>query len=413
MEDSTSRTNSLSAVSPANAPAAGSSATAQTRSTLAWLSFCLALPTSTRLCQHARLSCADPAHLGNLIQHYVEGRDTQLERVLEALIPAQQLQQLFAADTQRKVNEALHWQASAEQHHIIGLDHPAYPALLQNISDSPPLLYASGNLSALNRPLVGVVGSRKASYAALAHTRTLSAELAAKGIGIVSGLALGIDAAAHEGALDAGGITLAVAATGPDKIYPKRHAALAQRILDNDGLILFENPIGSPTLPWHFPQRNRIISGMSQGVLIAEAGLPSGTMTTATHAMNQGREVMAVPGSVQNLQVRGCHALIKQGAALVESVDDVMDVLGQSVHCLPKTPLNVIGTTQPHQLDLNVEELNEVELALLQCLSAGPATLDELMAQSESDIIQLSSTLGLLEIRGIIRTCSGGRYARC
>ena len=373
--------------------------------TSAWLAFSLSQPNAVSLCRRLRESCPDPVDAGRLIQQHT-----------------------CSAATAQKVDEALAWQAAAANRHLLGLDHPAYPALLQDTLDAPLILYAEGSLDALNCPLVATVGSRKASHAALTHTRTVCAELAAMHVGIVSGLAIGIDGAAHEAALSVGGITIAVAATAPCKVYPRQHIELAKRILDSGGLILTEYGLGSVTRPWHFPQRNRIISGISLGVLVAEASLPSGTLTTATHAMNQGREVMAVPGSVHNLQARGCHALIKQGAALVETAQDVVDVLGQPLQrhlqaCAASDPQSPEVTVEGLQgiqgsLLLQDNELDACDRQIVDWLAAQPASLDELVALADAEqqswsLSQISSALGLLEIRGYITTTTAGRYARC
>jgi DNA processing protein len=390
----------------------------------AWLAISLAFPSGTRLCQHLRQSNPEPAKLGGLIQRYLDGSDDNLSAALNGQQGDYDLSALRSDSTARKIEQALAWQAASTEHYLLGLDHPAYPTLLQDTADSPPLLYAKGSLAALNHPMLAIVGSRKASHQALAHARTLAAQLAGRGIGIVSGLALGIDAAAHEGALEAGGVTIAVAATEPDSVYPKRHQSLAQRIVESGGLILTEYPIGTPTLRWFFPQRNRIISGISLGVLVAEASLPSGTLTTARHAMDQGREVMAVPGSIHNLQARGCHALIKQGAALIETEEDVIDTLGQPLQrqlvnmytaCKPQTNEDVILQRQNEMaIQSSIKQtLSDTEKDLLDCLSNQPATLDDLMTHTSLNVSQLSSVLGILEINGIIRTTTGGRYARC
>ena len=392
--------------------------------TTSWLALSLAYPSGTRLCHHLRQSIPEPARLGSLIRRHLDHGDTDLIQALAACPGNPDPALLRSNATRKKIDEALCWCANAETHHLIGLDHPAYPALLQGTSDSPPLLYAKGSLDALTRPLVAIVGSRKASLLALKHTRELAAQLAERGVGIVSGLALGIDAAAHEGALDAGGTTIAVAATEPDVVYPKRHRSLARRIMDSNGVILTEYPIGTPTLRWFFPQRNRIISGISMGVIVMEASLPSGTLTTAKHAMEQGREVMAVPGSIHHLQARGCHALIKQGAALIEKIDDVLDVLGQPLQrqlarldALTARPSGTSGTlcapTQSVDTLQPDQTLTDNDITLLNCLNQQAATLDELMTLTTLSVPELSSALGMLEIRGLIRTTSGGRYARC
>ncbi len=390
-----------------------------------WLRFSLAFKDSTRLCRQLRKSCPEPVALGNLIQQYLTERAGELPEHLQGLADARQLSSLFSDSTTQRCEQALAWQAQSPHHHLLGLDHPAYPALLQNTDDAPPLLYARGSLNALDYPLLAVVGSRKASHLALTHTRKLCQELADTGIGIVSGLALGVDAAAHRSALQArelradSGPTIAISATPADKVYPGRHIELDTRIVESGGLILTEYPLGSTTRPWHFPRRNRLISGISLGVLVAEAGLPSGTLTTATHAMNQGREVMAVPGPVSNLQARGCHFLIKQGAALIEETRDVIEVLGPSLDraqaALGMQRARPAGSNAS-QGELALEQrpaLDAEEQALLDTLKAGSATLDELMTQSRLSISRLATVLGLLETKGLITTTAGGRYASC
>ncbi|MFK7854547.1 MAG: DNA-processing protein DprA [Granulosicoccus sp.] len=390
----------------------------------AWLTLSLAYPSGSRLCQKLRESVPEPARLGAMVQQHLNGSPSELATRLAPLSDQYPLSALISDTTANKVEQALTWAQQSAQHSLLGLDHPAYPAMLKDTADAPPLLYAKGSIEALKRPMVAIVGSRKASHQALRHTRHLAAQLAERGACIVSGLALGIDAAAHEGALDAAGVTVAVAATEPDTVYPKRHRALAQRIIESGGAIITEYPVNTPTLRWFFPQRNRIISGMSLGVLVTEASLPSGTLTTARHAMNQGREIMAVPGSIHNLQARGCHDLIKQGAALIENIDDLIDALGpefqrqlsdlsHAVHPEGSSSgtLHEQKNSAPHCPQGT--ELNELDRALLNYLCLQPATADELLTLTTLSISQLSSVLGMLEIRGFIRTTSGGRYARC
>ncbi len=405
----------------------GSSIDSQTPASV-WLTFSLAFPDSTRLCRHLRLSRPEPTDIGNLIHRYLCRQDDELSQRLREVAEPERLNELFSESTARKCERALNWLEQRPDRHMLGLDHPAYPTALQNTDYAPPLLYARGSLSALAYPLLAVVGSRKASHSALSQTRLWCSELASRGLGIVSGLALGVDAAAHQGAMEACGSvcgpTLAIAATPPDRVYPKRHHYLAEKIVDAHGLIITEYPHGTVTHPWHFPQRNRIISGISLGVLVTEAGLPSGTLTTANHAMNQGREVMAVPGSIHNLQARGCHALIKQGASLVESSNDVIDELGAPLqrallvlheHLGIAVPASEKSGDRPEQreLALSHHDLSAPEQALLTILATQPATIDELMTHCATSVSQLAAQLGLLEARGLIRTSSGGRYALC
>ena len=299
----------------------------KTTGTLPWLAFTLAFENSARLTNHLRQSASAPYELGLLVKQYIEGERSALEAGLDGLLTRQRLSAITCDDVCRKVDEALEWEQAHADHHLIALDHSAYPALLLDTADAPPLLYAKGHLDALSLPTLAIVGSRKASRQGIDLTYSLARRIAARGVSIVSGLAKGIDAAAHRGALAAKGRTIAIAATDAISVYPRQHKELASNIVSQGGLIVTEYPLGSKTLRWHFPKRNRIISGISLGVLVAEAGLPSGTLTTATHAINQGREVMAIPGSVHNTQARGCHELIKQGATLVDCEQDILDAL--------------------------------------------------------------------------------------
>ncbi|MGK0231324.1 MAG: DNA processing protein [Gammaproteobacteria bacterium] len=393
--------------------------------TAIWLAFSLGLPKATQLCNSLRHSMPAVNELGNLVERFIQFPDEWIHKNLISAAEAAQFKRSLNPEIRQRVACALEWEARSPEHHLVPLDHPVYPELLRNTDYAPPVLYAKGNLSALEKPLVAIVGSRKASHAALAHTRNICLELAAQGIGIVSGLAIGIDAAAHEGALSAGGITIAVAATEPDRVYPAKHVNLSSRIISGGGLILTEYPIGSITRPWFFPRRNRIISGLSLGVVVAEAALPSGSLTTAIHAMNQGREVMAVPGSIHNLQAKGCHALIKQGAALVETTQDVLDTLESSLQrVLQEWPTSVsihqkeVSKTNSNAVQKQIESLSDQDKWILEHLSAQAATVDDLMTQATSEaqgftVSALNTALGWLEIKGLILCETGGRYARC
>ena len=204
--------------------------------------------------------------------------------------------------------------------HVICWDDPAYPALLAELPDAPPLLFVAGDPTLLERPQLAVVGSRRASRNGLDNARAFSRSLAGAGFVITSGLALGIDGAAHQGALDANGKTVAVLGTGIERLYPQRHLSLAKQIVEHGGALVSELPLDCPPQASNFPRRNRIISGLSLGVLVVEASPSSGSLITARLAAEQGREVYAIPGSIHHPGARGCHQLIRQGAALVESV---------------------------------------------------------------------------------------------
>ncbi|MEO7274903.1 MAG: DNA-processing protein DprA [Vicinamibacterales bacterium] len=212
---------------------------------------------------------------------------------------------------------------------------PAYPALLDCIADPPPVLWVRGDPGVLARPTVAIVGSRSATDYAKDVARRLGTELASHGVVVASGLARGADSAAHAGALDGGGVTVAVQGCGPDRVYPAEHAALA-RAISGQGAIVSELGPGAPPLPEHFPSRNRIISGLSLAVVVVEASDKSGSLITARYAMEQGRDVMAVPGSVLSGRNRGSHSLLKDGAKIVESAEDILDELGwTAAHITP------------------------------------------------------------------------------
>ena len=210
---------------------------------------------------------------------------------------------------------------------LMGWNDAAYPRRLRDIAHPPPVLFWRGDISLLQAPYLAIVGARNATPQGLENARAFSAELAANGLGIVSGLALGIDGAAHAGALDADGITTAVCATGLDRVYPRQHHALATRIAET-GLLISEFLPGTAPRPQHFPRRNRLIAGLSLGVLVVEAARESGSLITARLAGEQGREVFAIPGSIHNVMSRGCHALIRQGAKLVETAQDIVEEIG-------------------------------------------------------------------------------------
>jgi len=211
--------------------------------------------------------------------------------------------------------------------HILTLHDPAYPALLKEIADPPPLLFVRGDPAVLSRPQLGIVGSRNPTPGGRSLAEDFARSLSRCGLVVTSGMALGIDAAGHRGALRGGGTTLAVAGTGPDRIYPARHRDLARAIVEQ-GAIISEFAPGTPALPSNFPRRNRIISGLSLGVLVVEAACRSGSLITARLAAEQGREVFALPGSIHNPLARGCHHLIRQGAKLVEDIEDIVEELG-------------------------------------------------------------------------------------
>lgn len=299
----------------------------------------------------------------------------------------------------------LAWQAAEPGRHILTSADPRYPERLRAADPLPPVLFCQGDLSLLHLPQLAIVGARSATAQGLENARAFAADLGRRGLVITSGLALGVDSAAHEGALDAGALTLAVCATGPDRVYPARHKALAHRICEH-GLLLSEFPTGVQALPDNFPRRNRIISALSLGVLVVEAARDSGSLITARYAMEQGREVFAIPGSVHNPLARGCHALIRQGAKLTETADDILEEIGPQVGAalragLPSAPAAV------------APQLSEPQHRLLQALGDHPLSVDALVERSRLPAGQASALLLELELLGLAAPAPGGGYMRC
>jgi DNA processing protein len=285
---------------------------------------------------------------------------------------------------------------------VVTLEDKDYPESLRNISDPPPLLYGKGTLLDSDRWAVSVIGSRRAT----AYGKTMTAEivepLARRGITIVSGLARGIDGSAHQSALDVGGRTIAVLATGIDRIYPPEHRQLADAII-NSGALLTELPLGEPAERNHFAPRNRIISGLSMATLVVEASERSGTLTTVNQALEQGREVFAVPGNVLSPTSKGPNALIQSGARVATSADDILGVLGIDAAVERAVPENSRESLPA--------AANETEAALLRNLSLEPSHIDELSHRSGLPIRLVSSTLTMLELKGLVRQVGIMQYA--
>ncbi len=284
---------------------------------------------------------------------------------------------------------------------------PRYPPQLATVRGCPPALFVQGDPAALARIQVAIVGSRAATAAGRETAHEFAARLAAAGLVITSGLALGIDAAAHRGALAAGGATIAVCGTGLDCVYPRAHAALAAGIAAQ-GALVSEFPTGTRPHAHNFPQRNRLLSGLARGVLVIEAAARSGSLITARHAGDQGREVMALPGSIHNVLARGCHRLIKDGAALIENVDDVLETLGLP---MPAARANC-GAKADAAAESPAGRLDSGAEILLNALGFGPTDLDRLIARTGLAAAAVISQLQLLELEGRVETLAGGRYSR-
>lgn len=320
----------------------------------------------------------------------------------------------------RQVDAALAW-AAAPGRRLLTLHDPGYPLVLAHGAEPPPLLYVSGRAELLLGPCLGMVGSRNASLQGQANAELFAEALSVAGLTIVSGLALGIDTAAHLGALRGASATVAVIGTGPDLVYPARNRALWQRIAE-EGCVVSEYAPGTPPLAHNFPQRNRIISGLSAGVLVVEAAARSGSLITARLAAAQGREVFAIPGSIHSALARGCHLLLKEGARLVESAADVLLELRDS-------PIARMGVQQAHGLALPRPAANasappaapgngeaallDAALArLLDLLDAGPLGVEALAAGCGGAPHQLAAPLLELELAGHLERLADGRYQR-
>jgi DNA processing protein len=290
---------------------------------------------------------------------------------------------------------------------LIAVNDPRYPAQLAAVPGCPPALFVEGDPALISRPQVAIVGSRAATAAGRETAFDFAARLAVQGFAITSGLAAGIDAAAHRGALEAGGVTIAVCGTGLDRVYPPEHRELAGRIAAS-GVLVSEFPTGTPPHARNFPRRNRLMSGLSLGVLVIEAAARSGSLITARLAGEQGREVMALPGSIHNPLARGCHRLIKDGAALIETVDDVLAALGLS---------GLAGCAKPAAEMCNSAEFSNGVLdsdaeMLLNALGFEPADLDRLVERTGLAAQSVISKLQLLELEGRVESLAGGRYSR-
>jgi DNA processing protein len=312
--------------------------------------------------------------------------------------PAEALAQI-PVEFEPRLAAGWHWLTSGgEAREVVTLGDPRYPRALLDSADPPLLLYARGRIELLERPAIAIVGSRNATAQGLDNARAFAAHLGGAGWVIVSGLALGIDGAAHEGALAGGGGTIAVVATGLDQVYPARHRALAQKIAA-DGLLVSEFAVGTPALAENFPIRNRIIAWLARGTLVVEAAVQSGSLITARLAVEAGRDVFAIPGSIHSPQSRGCHALIKQGAKLVDSANDIVDELA------PLAGVARVASPAPQATPAPKDPL-------LDALGYDPIGLDALIARTGQSAAELSARLLDLELQGRVARLPGQRFQR-
>lgn len=338
-----------------------------------------------------------------LLRDYFEGDMAALftasHEALSALgLRARELHALSHIDW-HEVEMSLRW-AETPHHHILTLDDARYPRLLKTISDPPLVLYVQGYPDVLQQSQIAVVGSRHATHYGLQNARHFANHLAAHGLVVTSGLARGIDAAAHRGALEAKRPTIAVIGSGLQQLYPVDHLSLAQQMCAMQGAIVSEFSLQTHPAPRHFPRRNRIISGLSLGVLVVEAALKSGSLISARHALEQGRDVFALPGSIHQPLARGCHDLIKQGAKCVDTVEDILSELGVQE-----------GAAKNCTIPNEHRDLSQKEAQLLAQIEHEITSIDVIISRSGLTATEVSSILLSLELRELIQSVPGG-YVR-
>lgn len=367
---------------------------------------------------------------------------------VRALVRSDETARALLADDpvrEQDIQAALAWLHAGDDRHILALDDPRYPAALLDLPDAPLLVYARGSLAALQPAAVAIVGSRRASHEGLRNAQALAEALARRGIIVTSGLAEGIDAAAHQGALEgtpAGqASTIAVTGAGIDRIYPAHHLPLARRMLEQGGLVLSEQPLGSAPVRANFPRRNRMIAALSRGTLVVEAALRSGSLITARQAAELGREVMAVPGSIHNPLSHGCHHLIRDGATLIETVDDILQALGMvspgqdasdqdqtirggRIRARQHTARRASGRREwqsiiadqesgaVEQTPSRPEPPDDDSRDLLTILAASPMSAEALASRLGWPIDRILITIQLLELGGYIGRHVDGRWQR-
>jgi len=316
-------------------------------------------------------------------------------------LPAAVLDALYSPAIAKQVENALQW-SRGPNHSLVTLDHAAYPKSLLEIVDPPALVYCVGRVELLQWPALAIVGSRNATAQGVRDAHSFARSLSDAGFVIVSGLALGIDAAAHRGALAGRSSTIAVVGTGVDVLYPPGNASLAEEVAAS-GLLISEFPLGTPPARQNFPRRNRIISGLGRGTLIVEAALSSGSLITARAALEQGREVFAIPGSIHSPLSKGGHSLIKSGAKLVESAEDVLSELAPGL--VPEPPSQSRDRVQ-------TPPPSAANAMLLEQMGTHPIDIDSLCARCGLSAQQVSAQLLSLELDGRVAALPGGLYQR-
>lgn len=341
-----------------------------------------------------------------------------------------QIQRWFQPDWQW-IERAEKWADPAKHQHILSLFDADYPFLLRQISTAPPILFVKGSVASLSLPQIAMVGSRDYSPYGEYWANVFSAQLAQNGVAVTSGLAVGIDGFCHQKALENQGVTIAVLGSGLNRIYPVRHKGLSEKIVAFGGALVSEFCPDQPPLAENFPRRNRIISGLSLGTLVVEATMNSGSLITARYALEQGREVFALPNTVQNPYSQGCHKLIKQGALLVDSVDDILEAIAfqQQVVQPPKSPRLPVqnglfadsnspkikptqAVSSPAKKAKNMADLTACQQRIFTHIGLEPISPDDLAKASEMPIEMLLVELLSLELVGVVKQVSGG-YVQC
>jgi DNA processing protein len=335
-----------------------------------------------------------PVKLAEVLKYYTD--------LSEAFTPAGDCRIITGKADWGAVEKDLQW-AEQPDCFILGHGDPRFPPLLKEIQGAPVLLFVRGDLKCLTKPQIAIVGSRNPTPQGKELAASFAKHFATLGLVVTSGLAIGVDGAAHKGALLGGGSTIAVLGNGLDTIYPSSHKALTEEIAAK-GALLSEFPIGTPALPVHFPRRNRIISGLSMGTLVIEAALKSGSLVTAKFALEQGREVFAIPGSIHNAMAKGCHALIRQGAKLVETAEDVLEELGALLKYVTRP-------SDPKSAQLPLPELESKLDSVLSYVGYECTPIDLVVMRSGLTAAKVSSMLLELELMGHVVAVPGG-YAR-
>jgi DNA processing protein len=330
--------------------------------------------------------------------------------LLESLNVRASLAARIASARQLSIDQSLRW-LEMPANSIVTADSTDYPPLLAHLDDAPSVLFVWGDVGCLRLPQLAIVGSRNPTPAGRETAESFAAHLARTGLTVTSGLALGVDAAGHRGALKAGGKTIAVCGTGLDIIYPREHESLAQQIALN-GALVSEFAPGVQATRFNFPRRNRLISGLSLGTLVVEAALRSGSLITARLAAEQGREIFAIPGSIHNALSKGCHQLIRQGAQLVETAQDIFDELAPLAATLLDTPLPALIRQNTDRAEVFSTPLDKDYKILLDAVGFEPAGVDLVIHRTGFKADEVASMLLILELQGLIESYPGGLYIR-